>query len=97
MRLNSQLIDGLSRVLQKLLISTSFVLPSAGVFPVIFILDLMIHNLLSYHLAHLCNITFLNYMFLNNYHYILLNYILVLLYQYLQHYLFLCCLFHFYN
>ena len=47
MRLTSQLINGISRVLQKLLkyfngtiISTSFVLPSAGVFPVIFILDL---------------------------------------------------------
>ena len=47
MRLISQLIKGISRVLQKLLkyfngtiISTSFVLPSAGVFPIIFILDL---------------------------------------------------------
>ena len=46
-RLTSQLIKGISRVLQKLLeyvngtiISTSFVLPSVGVFPVIFILDL---------------------------------------------------------
>ena len=47
MRLISQLINSISRVLQKLLkyfngtaISTSFVLPSAGVVPVIFILDL---------------------------------------------------------
>ena len=47
MRLISQLISGISRVLQKLVkyfngtaISTFFVLPSAGVFPVIFILDL---------------------------------------------------------
>ena len=47
MRLISQLINGISRILQKLLqyfngtaISTSFALPSAGVFPVIFILDL---------------------------------------------------------
>ena len=47
MRLTSQLINGISRVLQKLLkyfngtiILTSFVLPSVGVFPVIFILDL---------------------------------------------------------
>ena len=47
MRLNSQLINGISRVLQKLLKyfnstinSTSFVLPLAGVFPVVFILDL---------------------------------------------------------
>ena len=47
MRLTSQLINGISRVLQKLLkyfngtiISTSFLLPAAGVFPVIFILDL---------------------------------------------------------
>ena len=47
MRLISQLIDEISRVLQKLVkcfngtaISTFFVLPSAGLFPVIFILDL---------------------------------------------------------
>ena len=47
MRLTSQLIKGISRVLQKLLkyfngtvISTYFSLPAAGVFPVIFILDL---------------------------------------------------------
>ena len=47
MRLISQLINGISRVLQKLLkyfngtaISTSFVLPAAGVFHVILILNL---------------------------------------------------------
>ena len=47
MRLNSQFINEISIVLQKLLkyfnftiISTFFVLRSAGVFPVIFILDL---------------------------------------------------------
>ena len=47
MSLTSQFINGTSRVLQKLLkylngtiISTSFVLPLSGVFPVIFILDL---------------------------------------------------------
>ena len=47
MRLTSQLINGILRVLQKLLkyfngtiISTSSVLLSAGVFPLIFILDL---------------------------------------------------------
>ena len=46
-KLTLQLIGNISRVLQKLLkyfngaiISTSFVLPAAGVFPVIFILDL---------------------------------------------------------
>ena len=46
-RLTSQLVNGISRVLRKLLkycigiiISISFVLPSEGVFPVIFILDL---------------------------------------------------------
>ena len=46
-RLTSQLINGISRVLQKLfkyfngtIILTSFVLPPAGVFPVIFTLDL---------------------------------------------------------
>ena len=47
MRSTSQLFYGISRVLQKLLkyfngtiISTPFALPSLGVFPVIFILDL---------------------------------------------------------
>ena len=46
-RLTSQLINGISSVLQKLLkyfsgtiISTSFVFPLLGVFPVIFTLDL---------------------------------------------------------
>ena len=46
-KLISQLIKGISRFLQKLLryfngaiISTSFSLPTAGLFPVIFILDL---------------------------------------------------------
>ena len=47
MRLTSQLVNGISRVLQKLLkcfngtiISRSFILPPAGVFPVTFDLDL---------------------------------------------------------
>ena len=43
MRLTSQLINGISRVTQKLLKyfnETSFVLPSLGVYPVILILDL---------------------------------------------------------
>ena len=47
MRLISQLIKGISRVLKKLLksfsgtaILTSFVLPAAGIFPVILILNL---------------------------------------------------------
>ena len=46
-KLTSQLLNGISSVLQKLLnyfngtiISTSFVLPSSGTFPVIFTLDL---------------------------------------------------------
>ena len=46
-RLTSQLINGISRVFQKLLkyfdgtiVSTSFVLSSSGVFPLIFFLDL---------------------------------------------------------
>ena len=63
MKLTSQLINGISRVFQKLLkyfngtiISTYFVFPSSGVFLVIFILDLMIQNRLSYCLTHLCNI-----------------------------------------
>ena len=87
MRLISQLINGISRVLQKLLkyfngtiISTSFVLPSVGVFPVIFILDLNdSESVKFYYLAHLCIIVINFEMFLNNYHYILLNYTLALL------------------
>ena len=54
MRLVLQLISGILRVLPKLLkyfngtaISTFFVLLSSGDFPVIFILDLMIQNLLK--------------------------------------------------
>ena len=46
MKLTSQLSNGISRVLQKLLkyfngtnISTSFILPSTGALPVIFTLD----------------------------------------------------------
>ena len=61
-RLISQLINGISRILQKWLkyfngtiILTSFVLPAAGVFPVIFILDLMIQIVLCSHLDHLCS------------------------------------------
>ena len=87
MRLISQLINGISRVLQKLLkyfngtiISTSFVLPSGGVFPVIFILDLNdSESVKFYYLAHLCIIVINFEMFLNNYHYILLNYTLAFL------------------
>ena len=52
MRLSSQLINGISRVLQNLLkyfngivISTSFVLPAAGIFPVILILNLTLFYL----------------------------------------------------
>ena len=89
MILISQLINDNSRVLQKLLkyfsdrtISTSYVLPSADVFPVIVILDCMIENLLNYYLAHLCNITITFQLFLNNCHYILSNYTSALLYQY---------------
>ena len=62
MKLTSQLINGISRVLQKLIkyfnstiISTSFVLPSAGVLPAIFILDLNDPESVSYYLAHLCH------------------------------------------
>ena len=90
MRLTSQLINGISRVLQNLLkyfngtiISTSFVLPSAGVFPVIFILDLNDLESVKLSFAHLCNTAINFQMFFSNYHYILLNYKLALLYQYL--------------
>ena len=55
-KLTLQLISGISSVLQKWLqyfngtiISRSFVLPVAGLFPVIFSSDLMIQILLCYH------------------------------------------------
>ena len=97
MRLISQLIGGISRVFQKFLkyfngtiISASFVLPSAGVFPVIFILDVVIQNLPSYHSAHLCNIAvkfchkiLSSLQYCHNYRCILPNCTLELLYQYL--------------
>ena len=61
MRLISKLISGISRVLQKLLkyfngtaMLTFFVLPSAGVFPVIFILDLNDSESVKV-AAYLCN------------------------------------------
>ena len=57
-------------------ISTSLVLPSTGVFPVIFILYLIDSESIKLSFAHLCNIV----MFLTNYHYILSNSTLALLY-----------------
>ena len=61
MRLISKLISGISRVLQKLLkyfngtaMLTFFALPSAGVFPVIFILDLNDSESVKV-AAYLCN------------------------------------------
>ena len=76
-RLTSQLINGISRVLQKLLkyfngtiISTSFVLPAAGAFPVIF--NLYLND--SDDLDHLRGIDINFPMFLHNYHYIQLSY-----------------------
>ena len=104
-RIISQLINGISRVLQKLLkyfkgttISTFFVLPSSGVFPVTLILDLndsdsiilsfgaslyYCHKLLPY--ALICIIA-INLMFLNSYQCILLNYTLT------SQYLFFFCM-----
>ena len=83
-RFISQFIIGISRVLQKLLkyfngkiISTSFVFPLLGDFPVIFVLDLNDSESVK----------------LNYYHCTQLSYSLVLQYQYLLHYLFLYCLF----
>ena len=88
MRLTLQLINGISRVLQKLLkyfngtiISTSFSLPPAGFFPVIFILDLNDSESVKISFGHLCNVTTNFQMFLHNYRYILLNYTLALQYQ----------------
>ena len=88
MRLTSQLINSISRVLQKLLkyfngaiISTSFSLPSSGVFPVIFILDLNDPKSVKLSFGYLCNIATNFQIFLHNYPYILLNCTLALQYQ----------------
>ena len=93
-RLISLLINGISRVLQKLLkyfnrnpILTSFVLPAAGVFRVILILYLNYSDLLYYHLDHLCNIATNFLMFSNNYHCIRLNYTLASQHLHILHYL----------
>ena len=59
-----------------LIISTYFVLKSAGIFLVILVF------IYIYSFFHLCSIAINFQMFLNNYHYILFNYILTLLYQY---------------
>ena len=77
----SQLINGISRGLQKLLkyfngtaILSSFALLVAGGFSVI--LNLYLNELDStyYHLDHLCNIATNFLMFSNNHYYIQLNY-----------------------
>ena len=85
LKLASPLIKGISRVLQKLLkyfngtiISTSFSLPSLGVFPVIFILDLNDSESAKLSFGSSLYIATKFQMFLHNYLYILLNYTLAL-------------------
>ena len=99
----SQLIKGISRVLQKLLkyfsgtiISTFSMSPSSLVLPIIFDLKLSesaslapLNTTMSPSLFTAGISLQLSFqMFLNNYHYILLSYTWALLYQYIQHYLF---------
>ena len=88
-RLTSQLIKGISRVLQKLLkyfngiiILTSFILPPAGAFSIIFTLDL--------NYSEFAKLSFRSSfkMLLNNCCHILSDYTLTLLYEYLGHFLF---------
>ena len=86
MRLISQLINGILRVLQKLrkyfnctAISTSSVLPSTKAFSVI---------LIFYFNVHFCNIATNIPKVLNNYRYIQLNYALALQHPYILLYLF---------
>ena len=71
-RLTSQLINGISRILKKFLkyfngiiILTSFVLSPAGVFPVIFTLDLNDSEFAKSYLVHLCSTTINFQMFFN--------------------------------
>ena len=95
MRLTSQLINGISRVLQRLLkyfngtaTLTTFVLRGAGGFPVILILYLNHSDCVILRLDHICNIATNFLMFCNNYHYILLNYTLASQDLYILRYLF---------
>ena len=79
--LTSQLIKGILRVFQK-----EYFIRSISCY---FYCKFKWFRICCYYLAHLCNIAINFQMFLNSYHYILSNYTLVLLYQYLQHYLFM--------
>ena len=103
MRLISQFISGISRVLQKLpkcfdgtAISAFFVLPSAGIFPINFFVDLNDSESVKIDAAYLCNIAINFQVFLNNYHYMLSHYMLALqdpniLHYLLGYYLFWLC------
>ena len=103
-RLTSQLINGFSSVLQKLLkyfsgpiISTSFAFPSAGVFPVIFVLYLNDSDLAKLSLG--ISLEYWNNFqrFLNNYHCIQLSYTWVLQCEYHEYYLCLYYLLYLYT
>ena len=111
-RLTSQLIEGISRILQKLLkyfnetiISTLSILSLLSVLPVNFALKLNGSVVLAPLNSKKFSLSFtvckfLQYCFqmvLNSYHYFLLNYILALLYKYLYHYLFAYYIFHLRN
>ena len=88
MRFISQLIKGISRVLQKLLkyfsdnaISTFFLLPAAGVLPVVLALNLNDSEsgvLLFYHLNHLYSTTINLLILLHNHRCTLVDYIFAL-------------------
>ena len=105
MRLISQLIKGISKVIQKLFIKyfngtailAFFVFQAAG-FPVISVLYLNVSDCVIDNLNHLCNIAINFQMFPNNHHYTQLNYTLALQHwhwnYYNLHYLFECYLFH---
>lgn len=79
----SKSIEDISRVLQELLkyfkgtaISTSYVLPSAGILPVIPTLNLNLNltqNLLCYHLEYLCGTAIRLMMFVDNHRCALLH------------------------
>ena len=85
MRLISQLIKGISKVIQKLFIKyfngtailAFFVFQAAG-FPVISVLYLNVSDCVIDNLNHLCNIAINFLMFPNSHHYIQLNYTLAL-------------------
>ena len=100
-RLISQLIKDISRALQKSLTNFNgtaifaFIISLLLVFTKNLALNLNALELVS-KLIHLCDVDINFQLFMNNYHYVLLNYTLALQYRDLLHYQLAYCLFQLY-